>query len=138
MTIGERIRQRRLELNMTQDELAHKAGYKSRSSINKIELSRDLPLRKIQAVAKALDTTPSELVGWEEPQEVINRISNNLKSISGPAVNVFQESYKKDLVFMDWIEKLWSLSPEDKSTVYKVIAALYYSEKKDSASSEEG
>lgn len=66
MTIGERIRNRRLELNMTQEELAKKAGYKSRSSINKIELSRDLPLKKIAQVAAALDISPSVLTGWED------------------------------------------------------------------------
>lgn len=39
MTIGERIKKRRLELGMTQDELAKKLGYKSRSSVNKLELN---------------------------------------------------------------------------------------------------
>ena len=62
--IGERIKQRRLELNLTQDELAQKVGYKSRSSINKIELSRSLPLKKIEKMAKALETTPGFLMGW--------------------------------------------------------------------------
>lgn len=66
MTIGERIKQRRLELNMSQDELAQKVGYKSRSSINKIELSRDLPLNKVEKMAKALDTTPGYLMGWQD------------------------------------------------------------------------
>lgn len=64
MNVGERIKQRRLELGLSQDELAKKVGYKSRSSINKIELSRDLPLRKVELMAKALDTTPAYLMGW--------------------------------------------------------------------------
>ena len=38
MTIGQRIKRRREELQMSQEELANKIGYKSRSSINKIEL----------------------------------------------------------------------------------------------------
>lgn len=65
MNVGERIKQKRIEMNMTQDELAKKVGYKSRSSINKIELSRDLPLPKVEKVAKALDCSPSYLMGWE-------------------------------------------------------------------------
>ena len=40
MTIGQRIKQRREELQISQEELAHKIGYKSRSSINKIELCK--------------------------------------------------------------------------------------------------
>ena len=65
MNVGERIKQKRIEMNLTQDELAKKVGYKSRSSINKIELSRDLPLPKVEKVAKALDCSPSYLMGWE-------------------------------------------------------------------------
>jgi transcriptional regulator with XRE-family HTH domain len=66
MNVGEKIKQRRLELGLSQDELAKKVGYKSRSSINKIELSRDLPLKKVELMAKALDTTPGYLMGWTE------------------------------------------------------------------------
>jgi transcriptional regulator with XRE-family HTH domain len=66
MTIGERIKNRREELGITQDELARKCGYKSRSSINKIELSRDLPLKKVSLMADALQTTPADLMGWSD------------------------------------------------------------------------
>lgn len=76
MTIGERIKYRREELGLTQDELAKKCGYKSRSSINKIELSRELPLKKISLMADALETTPSYLMGWEEPVVDDSEIKN--------------------------------------------------------------
>ena len=66
MTIGQRIKQRREQLGLTQDELAKRVGYASRSSINKIELSRDLPLNKVAKMATALDTSPSYLMGWVE------------------------------------------------------------------------
>ena len=42
MTIGDRIKARRDELGMSQEELAHKIGYKSKTSINKIELGIQL------------------------------------------------------------------------------------------------
>ena len=64
MTVGERIKQRREELGYSQEELARMTGYKSRSSINKIELSRDLPLKKVEIMAKALDVEPGYLMGW--------------------------------------------------------------------------
>lgn len=70
MTIGERIRQRRMELNMTQDELAKRTGYKSRSSINKLESARILPSRKIERMADALECTPSFLMGWTDDPDV--------------------------------------------------------------------
>lgn len=70
MEIGDRIKLRREELGMSQEELAKKVGYKSRSSVNKIEMDgRGLPQRKIAAFAKALSTTPSYLMGWEESED---------------------------------------------------------------------
>lgn len=52
---------------MTQEELASKLGYKSKSTINKIELGiNDIPQSKVVKFAEALDTTPAVLMGWEE------------------------------------------------------------------------
>ena len=66
-TIGSRIRTRREELGLSQDELAKRLGYKSRSSLNKIELDqRNLTQSKIKAIADALETTPSYIMGWNE------------------------------------------------------------------------
>lgn len=75
MTVGEKIKRRRLELGWSQDELAKKCGYKSRSSINKIELARDLPLKKIEVMADALEVTPGYLMGWE-PDEQTARLAH--------------------------------------------------------------
>lgn len=67
MNEGMRIKARREELGMTQDELAKKLGYKSRSSINKIELGeRKLTQSKIVDIAKALDVSPLYILGLEE------------------------------------------------------------------------
>lgn len=69
MDIGERIKRRREELDMSQAELARKVGYSSRSTITRIErdgngISQD----KIVAIAQALKTTPSYLMGWEDEE----------------------------------------------------------------------
>jgi transcriptional regulator with XRE-family HTH domain len=82
MTIYERIKNRRLELNMSQDELALSLGYKSRSSINKIEMGKsDIPQSKIAAFAKALNTTPGFLMGWNESNETASNPINGTHSI---------------------------------------------------------
>ena len=61
------IRRRRIELGMSQQQLADKLGYKSRSAINKIEMGiNDLTQSKIVAFAEALETTPGELMGWSD------------------------------------------------------------------------
>ncbi len=65
MTVGQRVKEKRKALNMSQEELAKACGFKSRSSINKIELGqRGLPLRKVELIADALKLTPVELMDW--------------------------------------------------------------------------
>lgn len=61
------IKSRRSELHLTQSDLASKMGYADKSMIAKIEKGLvDLPQSKIFAFAKVLETTPSELMGWEQ------------------------------------------------------------------------
>ena len=63
--IGKRIRQRREELGMSQEELAHRLGYKNKTSIAKIESGiQGLRQSKIKAIADALLTTPDYIMGW--------------------------------------------------------------------------
>lgn len=80
--IGKRIKNRREELKITQEELAYKVGYKSRSSINKIEIDgRGLPQSKIVAFANALETTPAYLVGWENKESKHCAIGERIKKL---------------------------------------------------------
>lgn len=68
--IGERIRYRREQLELSQEELAKKLGYKSRSTIAHMENGDvDINSQKIQALAKALETTSAFLLGWEDVDE---------------------------------------------------------------------
>ena len=79
LELHENIRARRVALNMTQQELAKKLGYKSTSTIAKIESGEnDIPQAKIAAFAAALDTTPAELMGLkivtigpDEPDDMV-------------------------------------------------------------------
>lgn len=67
MTNGERIKKFRIERGLTQDELAKLVGYKSRSSINKIELDKqELVQSSIVAFSNALNVSPLELLGIED------------------------------------------------------------------------
>ena len=66
MPLCQTIRQLREELGLSQDELAKRLGYKTRSTIAKIESgSNDIPQSKIAAFAAALETTPARLLGLE-------------------------------------------------------------------------
>lgn len=66
MELYKKIKARREELGMSQEELATKLGYKSRSTINKIEMGKnDITQSKIKAFAEALQTTPGYLMGYD-------------------------------------------------------------------------
>ena len=67
MRLYERIKSRREELGLSQEELAHRVGYKDRSSIAKIESGvNDITQSKIAIFAKALETTTLWLMGDTE------------------------------------------------------------------------
>lgn len=67
MTVADRIKERREALNLTQEELAKRMGYKGKSSVCKIENAGDnISLKTIKKVASALGTTHHYLMGWEE------------------------------------------------------------------------
>lgn len=67
--IGSTIKERRLKLNISVDELAEKLG-KSRATIYRYEGNDidSMPVSVLEPLAAALDTTPSELMGWDTPQ----------------------------------------------------------------------
>ena len=70
MQIGNIIKKRRVQLGLSQTELANKLGFKSKDSISRIELGvQSLPQNKILEMAKALDVSPEYLMGWRNTLE---------------------------------------------------------------------
>ena len=65
MKMGERIKQRRLELGFSVDEVAKRLG-KNRATVYRYENGniKDLPIDVLIPLAKILETTPAELAGW--------------------------------------------------------------------------
>lgn len=78
--IGKRIKEKRIELGITQENLASKLGYKSKTTIAKIENgTNDITQSRVVDFANALNTTPSYLMGWEMSDEKQKKIfSRNL------------------------------------------------------------
>lgn len=70
--LGKNIKRRREELEMSQDELAKKLGYKTRSTIARIESGmNDITQSKIVAFSKVLNCSPAYLMGWDDEEESI-------------------------------------------------------------------
>lgn len=73
--IGENIRIAREKAGITQDELAQKLGYKSRSSITKIESGEhDIPRKKVIHIAKALNISLPLLMGYDDETPTIEEV----------------------------------------------------------------
>lgn len=118
MVIGQRIKQRRLELNMTQEELAQKVGYTNKSTIARIETgTNQLRQSKIYEIAKALDTTPGYIMGWEdeEPSKEENLTPEMARLIA---------MMTRNKIISQYVEKLFKLNERDRSIVFSLIDSM--------------
>lgn len=125
MEVGERIRRRREELNMTQDELAKKVGYTSRSSIAKIEANANGMLQsKLILFAKALQVTPAYIMGWEDILESETNDSAEKVQKRDDAITDIILKMRRDENLIEAIKELCELSPEHISSVKAFITVL--------------
>lgn len=74
MTMGKRIKERRLQLGMSADDLAEKLG-KNRATIYRYEGDEieNFPVSVIEPLADALLTTPAYLMGWTDNPEIVTQ-----------------------------------------------------------------
>lgn len=80
MTIGEKIKARRRELKMTTEELGRLIGVQ-RSAVTKYEKGHiELKASQIQAIARALDVSPVDLLD-DEDQRVEDSFQDRLEAL---------------------------------------------------------
>ena len=66
LAMGNRVRLQREAIGLSQEELAHKLGYKGKSSISYIESGEnEIPQSKMRSFSEALDTSIEYLMGWD-------------------------------------------------------------------------
>lgn len=73
MDIGKKIKERRIELNLGADYVANKIG-KSRATLYRYENGEieKMPISILPPLAKALKTTPAELMGFSDNTNLSN------------------------------------------------------------------
>ena len=77
--VGDLIRERRLVLGLSQEELAKRMGYTSRAAVSNIENSKeDITVTRLMKIARALNTTPSKLLGEDRKESRLDIISSRL------------------------------------------------------------
>lgn len=111
--IGEKIRAKRLELGLTQQELANKIGDKSKSTINKIELNKhDVSQTKLVKIADALGVSPVYFI-QDDPVFIEMQTVERLRS---------------------YADKISKLNDKNRESVLNYIDYLYETEKKEDES----
>lgn len=103
MNVGERIKQRRKSMKMSADQLAERVGV-SRSTIFRYEKGdiEKVGPDVLKGIAKALNTTPSFLMGWDDIQESKSKdleiisIYNELKTPRQKKVLTYADNQLKE------------------------------------------
>ena len=74
--LSTRVRLRREQLGLSQEELARRMGYRSRSSITKLEKGiNDLPQSKVRSWRRRWRPLPPLCWGWTRPAPVPRALS---------------------------------------------------------------
>lgn len=113
--IGNRIKRRREQLGMSQDELAEKMGYKSRSTIAKIEKGvNDVVQTNIVKFSEVLGVSVAYLMAWdEEPTEETKKDNDSLAEI---IVKI-----RMDKSLFEVVEKLTKLDNKKLSSINQLL-----------------
>lgn len=128
---GERVKTRREQLGMTQQELAEAVGYAHKSSINKIEngLIRG-SVEQIEAFAKALKTSRSYLTGdIDDPSKQVQEITfKDGTFIRLHSVEEYEENQRKQMErvgeYAALFERLRKLKRDDREKAATMIDGI--------------
>lgn len=104
MTTGERIRQLRIEHQMTQEELGAKVGVQ-KAAIYKYENGLVVNLKRsiLEKLALVLDTTPTYLMGMEDAEPAQTSLTKAQTSLLSVFDELNEEGQTKAL---DYVEDL--------------------------------
>ena len=87
--VGNNIRSRRQELDISQAELARRLGFKSKSAVSRVENGKeDLTTDRVIKYAEALECSPADLMGWGN--------LGHLRVYYNKIVKAFDEASEKD------------------------------------------
>ena len=118
-TIGEKIKLARTYKEWSQEELAKRMGYKSKSTINKIELGiNDVSQSKVVKFAEVLGVTVPFLMGWlDDDKFPLDPRMMTDKQIQFNAYT--KEIMETDEKFMDVVIAYYTMSAKDKKKFYE-------------------
>ena len=113
MTMGERIKQRRMALDWSQRDLAAKMGYASNTTIAKIEQGKvDVSQARAAQFAKVLGVSIAYLMGWEEIEKKNDQLVKLVVRM------------RSDSEFTKAVSMLDNLTPAQFSAILGMLSAM--------------
>lgn len=113
MNIGERIKERRLQLGWTLRELSERMGYRNHSTVARIEAGKvDIPQSKIEKFSEVLRVPVAYLMGWDEVQKNNDAISDIIIEM------------RTDEKFLSLVNSIYKLDTEKRNVVQTMVSAL--------------
>ena len=115
LTIGERIKLRRITLGLSADAVAEALG-KNRATVYRYESDdiQKLPTTVLEPLSKVLQTTPSYLMGWTDEDS-----ANKNTTIA----NVVNKLRSND-TFLSVAEKLCNMDDNQLNTINQMLSAF--------------
>lgn len=98
MTVSERLKKRRLELGISAKELGERIG-KNKTTIYRYENGsiENMPYTALIPLAKALNTTPGFLMGWDEDKGENKPCTSATDSTDSSFVDGFKQGVSQSL-----------------------------------------
>lgn len=117
---GELIRERRKQLGLSQEELAHRLGNKTRASVSRVETDKeDLTTDRIRRYAEALNCSPAYIMGWEDIDgNSISQPKNNYH----PPISAYRTEFVESAI--EIYRDIQQLSPEKKAQLESYLRFL--------------
>ena len=113
MNIGDRIKQRRMELDWSQRELASKMGY-NHSTITRIETGKiDISQSRVVQFSEVLGVSIAYLMGWEEDEK-----KNDIQA------DIILRM-RSDPNFMSAVNSLYKLDKEQLQSINQMLHTLF-------------
>lgn len=110
MSIGQKIKERRTELQLTQRDLAARMGYSNHSTVARVEAGKiDLPQSKLVQFAAVLGVSAGYLMGWEDQPEDLGALAAELL---------------KDPELLQLVHNFKALGSTDRATVSALVSSL--------------
>lgn len=124
MTIADRIKAKRIEKDLSQTDLALRAGYNNKTAISKLEhAGDDISMKQIRRVATALDVSPAYLMGWEDDKKSDAKQDQIIRLAAyADMLNALPDKEREQI--NEITEQLVHLTPDERASVLNLLKVL--------------